>query len=155
MIHQGYWLCEYISISQILLKAPARYGLSFLHTETDGNDLTYFLLYHLNVIRRSIDELHRFIRRRTGQLKTLESKVQNLNTFNHRQRDLLSHAVRHPGHQYTISGHKAYHGVVYQTARTDLLELHERGLFNKEKLGRRWVFGAPGDLQERLAKEDQ
>ena len=67
MLHQGYWLCEYISISQILLKAPARYGLSFLHTETDGNDLTYFLLYHLNVIRRSIDELHKFIRRRTKQ----------------------------------------------------------------------------------------
>lgn len=153
LLHQGYWLCEYISISQILLKAPSKYGLSFLYTETDDNDLTYFLLYHLNVICRSIEELHKFIHRRTRQLKALESKVKNLDTFNHRQRDLLSHAMRHPGHQYTINAHKTYHGVVYQTARTDLLELHERGLFNMEKVGRKWVFDAPGDLAERLACE--
>ncbi len=153
MLHQGYWLCEYISISQILLKAPSKYGLSFLHTETDGNDLTYFLLYHLNVIRRSIEELNKFIHRRTRQLKALESKVKNLDTFNHRQRDLLSHAVRHPGHRYTINAHKAYHGVVYQTARTDLLELHERGFFSMEKVGKKWVFTAPVDLETRLAGE--
>ena len=154
MLHQSYWLCEYISISQILLKAPSKYGLSFLHTETDGNDLTYFLLYHMNVIRRSVDELHKFIRRRTRQLKELESRVKNLDAYNHRQRDLLSHAVRHPGHQYTVNAHKAYHGVVYQTARTDLLELHDRELFDKQKVGRKWVFYAPVDLQERLAGGD-
>ena len=152
MLHQGYWLCEFISISQILLKAPSQYSLSFLHTETDENDLTYFLIYNLNVISRSIDELHNFIRRKTRQLKALEAQVKNLNSYNHRQREILSHAVRHPGHQYTIDAHRAYHGVVYQTARTDLLELHERGLFNKEKLGRRWVFSAPGDLEQRLAR---
>ncbi len=151
MLHQGYWLCEYISISQILLKAPSQYGLSFLHTETDDNDLTYFLIYHLNVISRSIDELHEFIRRRTRQLKAFEAQVKNLNAYNHRQREILSHAVRHPGHQYTIDAHKAYHGVVYQTARTDLLELQEQGLFNKQKIGRKWVFEAPVDLEERLA----
>ena len=151
MLHQGYWLCEYISISQILLKAPSQYGLSFLHTETDDNDLTYFLIYHLKVISRSIDELHEFIRRRTRQLKAFEAQVKNLNAYNHRQREILSHAVRHPGHQYTIDAHKAYHGVVYQTARTDLLELQEQGLFNKQKIGRKWVFDAPVDLEERLA----
>ena len=154
MLHQGYWLCEYISISRILLKAPSQYGLSFLHTETDDNDLTYFLRYHLNVIRRSIEELHKFIHGRTMQLKALESRVKNLDTYNHRQRDLLSHAVRHPGHQYTINAHKTYHGVVYQTARTDLLELHGRGLFDKRKVGRKWVFDAPGDLAARLAGGD-
>ena len=151
MLHQGYWLCEYISISQILLKAPARYGLSFLHTETDGNDLTYFLLYHLNVIRRSIDELHKFIRRRTKQLEAFESQVKNLDAFNHRQRDLLSHAVRHPGHQYTINAHKAYHGVVYQTARTDLLDLRNREMLSVSKVGRKWVFTAPEDLETKLS----
>ena len=154
MLHQGYWLCEYISISQILLKAPSRYGRSFLYTETDGNDLTYFLLYHLNVIRRSIDELHRFIRRRTTRLKELESQLKNLDTFNHRQKDLLSHAVRHPGHRYTINAHRFYHGVVYQTARTDLLDLRDHGLLEEGKIGKKWIFTAPQDLEERFAGED-
>lgn len=153
MLHHGYWLCEYISISRILLKAPVQYGMSFLHTETDGNDLTYFLLHNLEVIRRSIDELHRFIRKRTEQLKQLESLAQDLDAFNHRQRDLLSHAMRHPGHQYTIKAHQTLHDVVYETARTDLLELQKRGLFLLEKRGRKWVFTAPEDLKARLGEE--
>ena len=153
MLHHGYWLSEYISISRILLKAPVQYGMSFLYTETDGNDLTYFLLHNLGVIRRSIDALHRFIRKRTEQLKQLESLAQDLDAFNHRQRDLLSHAMRHPGHPYTIKAHQTLHDVVYETARTDLLELQERGLFLLEKQGRKWVFTAPEDLEARLGEE--
>ncbi len=57
MLHKGYWLFEYISISSILRKAPARYGRSFLYTETDDNDLTYFLIAQAKVIRRAIDGL--------------------------------------------------------------------------------------------------
>lgn len=153
MLHHGYWLCEYISISRILLKAPVQYGMSFLYTETDDNDLTYFLLHQLEVIRRSIKALHKFIHKRTEQLKKLESLVQNLDSFNHRQRDLLSHAMRHPGHQYTIKAHQTLHDVVYETARTDLLELQQRGLLLLEKRGRKWVFTAPLDLEERLVGE--
>ena len=152
MLHHGYWLCEYISISQILLKAPSKYGRSFLYTETDSNDLTYFLLYHLDVIRRSIEALHKFIGKRTRQLKKLESQVKNLDVLNHRQRALLSHAVRHPGHPYTINTHKTSHNVVYQTARTDLLDLNDRGLLHAEKTGRRWSFIAPEDLEARLSR---
>ena len=57
MLRQGYWLCEYLSISQILRKAPSRYGRSFLYSESDGNDLTYFILYNLSVLVRAIQEL--------------------------------------------------------------------------------------------------
>ena len=152
MLHDGYWLCEYISISQILLKAPSKYGRSFLYTETDGNDLTYFLLYHLDVICRSIDALHKFIRQRTKQLRALESRVENLDVLNHRQRALLSHAVRHPGYLYTINTHRTSHNVVYQTSRTDLLDLKSRGLLDARKEGRSWTFIAPDDLEERFAK---
>ena len=58
MLRQGYWLFEYISISNIILKAPVQYGRAFLYTETDQNDLTYFLIYHAGVIRKAIDELY-------------------------------------------------------------------------------------------------
>jgi Fic family protein len=153
MLHHGYWLCEYISISQILLKAPSKYGRSYLYTETDGNDLTYFLLYHLDVIRRSIEALHKFIQKRTRQLKKLESQVRNLDVLNHRQRALLSHAVRHPGYLYTINTHKTSHNIVYQTARTDLLDLQDRGLLHAKKTGRRWTFTAPEDLEARLSRD--
>ena len=38
----GYWLMEYLSISRLLMKAPAQYARAYLHTETDANDATLF-----------------------------------------------------------------------------------------------------------------
>ena len=64
MLHYGYWLFEYVSISQTIVRGSVQYGEAFLHTETDDNDLTYFIVYHLDVINRSIAELHRFIENR-------------------------------------------------------------------------------------------
>lgn len=61
MLSQGFWLVEFLSISSILRKAPATSSRSFLHAETDENDLTYFILYHLKVIRRAIDELRAYM----------------------------------------------------------------------------------------------
>src|SRR5256885_14750013 len=66
MLRSGYWLVEFISISNILRKAPARYGISFLYTETDDNDLTYFIDYQTTVILRAIKELHDYLDRKTA-----------------------------------------------------------------------------------------
>jgi len=48
-------------ISSILRKAPVKYGRSFLYTETDDNDHTYFIIAQTQVIRRAIHELHTYI----------------------------------------------------------------------------------------------
>ena len=70
MLHHHYWLCEFISISHLILKAPAEYERAFLYTETDDNDLTYFIIYHLKLIRRAVDELHKYIARKTERVAT-------------------------------------------------------------------------------------
>ncbi len=150
MLHNGYWLFEFISISEIILKGKTQYVKSFLYTETDGDDLNYFILYHLEVIQRAISALYDYIDRRTGELKELESQVNSLDLLNHRQRDLISGALRHPNRDYTVRGHQMVHNVVYQTARTDLLELVELGLFEKRKRRRSWIFRPVTGLEEAL-----
>ena len=75
MLKYGYGLFEFLSISRILLKAPAQYGRAFLHTETDDNDLTYFLIYHADVIRKAISELHEYIARRTSELVDAQKRA--------------------------------------------------------------------------------
>ncbi|MGH7556815.1 MAG: hypothetical protein ACREMD_03360 [Gemmatimonadota bacterium] len=60
--------------------------------------------------------------------------------FNHRQLALLGNALRHPGARYTIGSHQTSHDVVYQTARTDLRGLADRGLLIKRRVGRRYVY---------------
>jgi len=155
MARSGYWLMEYTSISHILRRAPARYMRSYLHTETDGNDTTYFLLHQLNTIRRAIVALHEYMDRKVREQKETErllSASPALRTrFNHRQVALLTHALRNTGEGYRVDAHQRSHNVVYQTARSDLMDLHDLGLLEKARQGNAYVFFAPEDLRDRLA----
>jgi len=152
MLRSNYWLFEYISISQIILKAPTKYGRSFLYTETDDNDLTYFILYHLDVIQKAVRELHQYIEHKTQRLQALEQKLQGITLLNHRQRALVSHALRHPLHKYTFESHRICHNVVYETSRRDLLDLQDRGLLIGGKISKTWYFTPVKDLEKRLSR---
>ena len=152
MLRHNFWLFKFISISQIIRKAPVKYGRAFLHTETDDNDLTYFILYHLDVIRRAIKELHKYIKRKTEKLQAIERQLHGVAVLNHRQRALISHALRHPHQRYTIKSHQTSHNVVYQTSRLDLLDLEYRRLLKSDKIGRTWYFTPVNELEEKLSE---
>jgi Fic family protein len=155
MLRSDYWLAEFISISRILNRAPSADARSFLYTETDENDLVYFLDYHLTVLRRAIDDLFEHLGQKSQQVKQVENLIRGSRTFNHRQLALLSHALRHPGASYTFESHRRSHDVVYQTARTDLLDLTTRGFLHERKVGRFYHFDAPPDLALRLHAYDE
>ena len=150
MLRQGYWLFEFVSISEVLVKAPAKYARSFLYTETDENDATYFLLYQCEVIRRSIATLHEYIKAKSTELRETEALLRGATELNHRQQALVAHALRKPGANYTIEGHRRSHAIVYETARNDLTEMVKLGLLESRKIGRAFAFVAPPDLSERL-----
>lgn len=152
MLRRGYWLFEFISISQVIRKALIQYGRAFLYTETDDNDLTYFILYHLDVIDKAVDELHRHIEQRTKELRKIERELIGIGVLNHRQRELVRHALRHGTTEYTIEAHQTSHQVAYDTARKDLLDLVDRDLFDSFKRGRTWHFRPKPDIEDRLRK---
>lgn len=141
MLKQGYWLFEYVSISSLLRKAPAKYSRSFQYVETDENDLTYFIISQLSFIQRALDELDKYLARKRQQLQDAEQHIQGMAWLNPRQRALMAHALRHPTHQYTIESHQRSHSCAYGTARSDLLQLVEKGLLLQGKMGgKKMVF---------------
>ena len=150
MLHAGYWLFEFVSISQFLLKAPALYGMAFLHTETDANDLTYFVIHQTEVIRRALAELHDYIRKKSHELEICGALLNRVDGLSHRQQAVIAHALRHPGFRYEIAGHQHRQQVAYATARFDLLDLAQRGLLEQSKAGNAFVFIVPEDLELRL-----
>lgn len=150
MLRHNYWLFSFISISTILRKAPAQYARGFIATETDANDLTYFVLAQLKVIGQAIALLEATIKRKNEEIKSFEAQLADLDLFNHRQLALLLHGMKHPGFRYSIRSHGASHKVSYQTARTDLLTLARHGLLEHRKRGRQFLFLAPADLEQRL-----
>lgn len=152
MLKHEYWLFEFISISQVILNAPSKYERAFLYTETDDNDLTYFILYHLDIIDKAVKLLHNYIQQKTERLQLLEQNLKGMAGLNHRQRMLISHALRHPHQRYTFRSHQTSHNIVYQTARLDLLDLESKGLLISRKVGRTWYFTPAAKLEEKLAK---
>ncbi len=150
MLRSGYRLCEFVSISSVVRRAPSRYARSFLYAETDDNDVTYFLLEQLRVIRMAFRQLNEYLERKTAELRSLERLLRRSDRFNHRQLALLTHALRYPEREFTFRSHRASHNVTYQTARADLLDLAKAGLLHRGKLGKRFVFRPPPNLDRRL-----
>lgn len=151
MISSGYWLIEYVSISTILKKAFAKYARSYLYSESDENDATYFIVYQLEVLLRSLAELEGYIERKVSQVRAIENRLHGRSAYNHRQLALLSHALRHPAARYTIKSHRTSHNVAYATARQDLLSLADDELLLQRRLGRKTLeFIAPDDLDKRV-----
>jgi len=151
MLSQGYWLFEYVSISRILKNAPAKYGKSYLLTETDDNDMTYFIIYQLEVMLRAIADLDTYLQRKIQQVQAIETQLKHASRFNPRQLALLSHATRHPGAEYTIASHQTSHDVAYATARSDLLGLVDNKLLQVHRIGKKkQIFVAPENIQEKL-----
>ncbi len=150
MLRHGYELAQFLSVSTILKKAPAKYSRAYLLTETDSGDLTYFIDYHLGVVNRSIEALLEYLRRKTADIRKLERKLLRSRHLNNRQIRLLSHALRNPGFRYTVRSHQTSNRIAANTARTDLVDLAQQDLLAWVKQGRRYEFIAPADLAERL-----
>ncbi|TAN66560.1 MAG: Fic family protein [Methylobacter sp.] len=154
MANQQYWLMEFISISRIIKQAPAQYGRAYLYTETDDNDLTYFIIHQLEVIKKAIDELHEYLKKKELELNSIEKRLDGSvlqGQLNHRQLAILRHALDHPSAIYSIQEHQAAHRISYQTARTDLLKLSDQfKILSKRKYGNLFVFVAPPDLGQTL-----
>jgi len=129
MAQQNYWLMEYISISKIIKKASVKYGKAFLYTETDENDLTYFILHQLDVIHQAINELHKFLEQKGQEIKGAEKVLVNnpllKEKLNFRQLSLLRHALKHPRFSYVVKEHQQSHGISYERARRDLTEMSD------------------------------
>jgi len=144
MLRHGYDMAEFLSISGPIDRSPTAYYMAFAYTETDEGDLTYFMLHQLEVMQQALRELIAHLERRAKRLRNLEQTVADFDELNHRQRTLLQHTVRHPRASYTIKGHAASHRVHYQTARTDLLDLVERGFFEQRRVGKgKRFFASP------------
>ena len=150
MLNQGYWLFEFISISSVINQARGQYERSFLLSESDDNDLTYFLLAQVKVIQQAISSLHAYLERKADEVGTLQQRLEGMEGINHRQLALLRHALRHSGFRYSVLSHQNSHGISHQTARSDLQKLAARELLIPGKDGRREVFRVPEDLPSRL-----
>ena len=152
VLKSGYDAFAYISISHVVQQAPAQYGYAFQFVETDENDMTYFIHHQLDVICKSITKLREYLAKKREKINQIGTELRKL-SLNYRQLALLSHAVRHTGHAYTINSHRNSHSCAYATSRADLLNLVDYGLLEKIFVNNKSLgFVAPQNLNERISQ---
>lgn len=150
MLKHDYWLFEYLSISRVILRRRAQYERSYLYAEIDNSDFTYFLLFNLGAIETALEETRSYVERKAAEEHEVQDLVRNDFDLNYRQRAILSRAMKKPHAVFTIQSHATSHGIVRATARTDLLELCDRGYLVRRRDGRQLIFAPAPDLGERL-----
>ena len=139
MIKKGYWLTEYLSISRIIYTNKKSYEKAFLYTENDDNDLSYFIQYHLNVMKKAFEELKKYLQRKIEEQQNVHRFIGVLNA-NDRQRHVLKSIIENKHIIITPKELSSQFDISTRTARTDLQELVKMGYLkitniNKRALG--------------------
>jgi Fic family protein len=135
LLRKGYWLLEYMSISRIIHKSMTQYAKAYLFTENDENDLTYFINYQVKTLDLAFTSLQQYIAQKTAEKKQFRS-FRQLNDLNERQIMLVQELVSNPDSIWTIREVQNRFGLVYETARTDLMHLEKLGLLTKRREGK-------------------
>lgn len=150
-LREGHWLIEYLTLSRFLVEAPAQYARAYLYTETDGGDVTYFLIHQLEVLQKCLSALSDYVQARQKEALSARQLTAGLG-LNHRQLAVVYKAAEDPGTRVTAQSHAQSHAVTLQTARSDLAGLEELGLLHSERRGRRVEWIPAAKIVDRLGK---
>jgi len=156
MLKKGYWPFEYISISALLKEAPVKYGESYLFTESDDFDLTYFIDFQLRIIDRAIRQFLDYLARKKREYHEMMNWLEETgiaDALNYRQGQLLRKALRSPGRVFTAKEIKNDFGVSENTARADLQALVKLKVLASSRDGKVVHYIARGDAQEHLKRK--
>jgi Fic family protein len=135
MLKNGYWLVEYMSISRIIYKTKKMYEKSFLYTEYDDNDLTYFILYNLRTMKKSFEELKLYLKRKTEENNSI-LLLANIKGVNHRQAQILQIVHEKANACLSVKEVENRFAVSNFTARTDLEGLVALGYLSEIQLNK-------------------
>jgi len=139
-ITKGYWLFELMAISRIIIRSKTKYGLAYLYTEGDDNDLTYFIKYNLEKIEEAMHDMRSYIDRKQKEQSEAFDLIKTIKRINLRQAEILKEIIKNSEKSFRIDEIMNTYNVVYQTARNDLLHLTDLGYLEKIKSGKRFLF---------------
>jgi Fic family protein len=156
MLQNGFSFFEYLSISKLLKVAPVKYGMAYLYTEIDENDLTYFLYYQADIILRAMDELFQYLDERSQEFEDVVELLENSklsDELNFIQKNIVKKAMKNPGRIFTVKEISNAYEVSENTARKYLKLLASYKLLAPLKEGRMVKYIALAEIKEVLERK--
>ena len=143
LFKKNYGAFRYISISNLLKKANARYARSYLYTETDEMDMTYFIEYQCSIVMRAIAAFKRHCQKVLDDVQLVNQWLHQSDIYrqlSEKQRALVHIAKVNQTILFTARYAEEKLGCSYNTAAAALNGLVELGVFAKQKDGKEWVY---------------
>ncbi len=140
LLKHGYDFMKYFSVSKAIAAKRKGYYQAILNVEKCDSDMTYFALYSAQMILEAITTVE--IQKKTEE--TLSDWLAKLTAsgteLNPRQEKMFKLHFRQGLFPLTIKKYRKINHVVYETARTDLTDLCDKGLLQMQKKRREFVF---------------
>lgn len=140
LLRNNYWLFQYLSVSRIIKQSKISYDNSFIYSEKDDNDMSYFISYNLKAILKAIEDFIQYYKRKVSEEEKLSLLTSKMANFNYRQISLLLYASNNPNEILSIGQHQAKSNTSYETARTDLMFLENQGYLTTMTKGKKFVY---------------
>ena len=141
---EGYSVMEYLSISKAIKEHKGGYEEAYQLSETDDNDVTYFLDYNIKMIMQSIEMFTGYLRKKIDERRYV-MELMDAGDITQRQADIMASMMNSdvPQNVYELS---SVIGVSPQTIRNDLNILIGKGYVKQSsKDGHKQRFSYSGN----------
>lgn len=124
-LKSGYWLMEYLAMSRYIKDHKGKYEEAYVFGESDGNDMTYFILYNLKALMDSVDKFEGYLKRKIEEERTMKVKLSDYG-LNDRQIRVITSLMN--GGTVTVRSIENQYRISLNTARADVKMLVDAGL---------------------------
>lgn len=151
MLKNGYWLTEYLSISKVIKETKVQYEKAYLYTEIDGNDLGYFITYHLKTMIKAYDDLKDYINKKQNEV-IQAAKFIKLEGVNDRMAQIIKIINDDPDRVFNSKEVENRFKISNFTARQDLKALVSLGFMQEIHVNKKKINYIKSDQFEKLVK---
>jgi Fic family protein len=102
MLRKDYWLFEYMAVSRAIKDTKGQYKLAYQYTESDENDLTYFIRYNLAAVKTAVDNILKYIEKKQRESKQALNILQKSEGLSLRQAEIIKSLIKKPDKPITI-----------------------------------------------------
>ncbi len=95
------------------MRSKKKYALSYLHSEYDGSDVTYFLGYNLSCIGEALSDLLAYLNKQQALESVTQTLIREIKEINRRQAKILHEMREHPDEYFTIRQIMQVYNTVY------------------------------------------
>lgn len=148
LLKHEYWGFSYLPLSKVIKNSPVQYGMAYVYTEQDDNDLTYFFDYNARKIKQSIKEFREYEKRTLQENVKMVKEARINHHLNDRQIQLLRFYQKNKDEGVSISAHMNVNEISRATAINDLKTLEKHAFVFKKKTGRKVYYYATDNVEK-------